>query len=63
MTRSLENWVQHITNPLHIYCRLVDLGVHEGFSKRCGVFYEKHIYHYLMRDLRVRWNSPEKRSL
>jgi hypothetical protein len=63
MPRSLENWVQHKMNPLHIYCRLIDLGVHEEFSKKCGVFYEKYIYHYLMCDLRVRWNSTGKRSL
>jgi hypothetical protein len=63
MPGLLGNWVQHITNPLHVYCRLMDLGVDEGFSKKCGVFYEKYIYHYLMHDLRMRWNSTGKRSL
>jgi len=62
MTRALGNWFQHISNPLHVYCRLLDLGVGEGFSKRCSVFYERHVYHHLMRDLRGLWNSPAKRS-
>lgn len=63
MNRTLGSWVQHISNPLHIYCRLLDLGIGEGFSKRCGVLYEKYVYHHLMHDLRGIWNSSGKRSL
>jgi hypothetical protein len=63
MTRTLGSWVQHISNPLHIYCRLMDLGMHEEFSKKFGVFYEKYVYHHLMRDLRRLWNFYGKRSL
>jgi hypothetical protein len=63
MAGSLENWVQHISNPLHIYCRLVDLGMDEEFSKRFGIFYEKYFYRYLLRDLRLLWNYSKKRSL
>jgi hypothetical protein len=35
-----NTWVQHITNPLHVYCRLIDCGFSEGISKRLSVIYE-----------------------
>jgi hypothetical protein len=63
MARTLGSWVQHISNPLHVYCRLVDLGMHEEFSKKCSIVYERYVYHYLIHDLRGLWNSPGKRSL
>jgi len=50
MTLTLKKWVQHISNPLHVYCRLMDLGVKAGSSKRFGILYEKYFYHYFMRD-------------
>jgi hypothetical protein len=33
--------VQHICNPLHLYCRLVDLGMSPRMAKRLGFIYEK----------------------
>jgi hypothetical protein len=63
MAGYLETWFQHISNPLHVYCRLMDLGMDETFSKRFCVLYEKYIYHYFFRDLRLLWNFPKKGSL
>lgn len=33
--------VQHICNPLHLYCRLIDLGMSPKMAKRLGSIYEK----------------------
>jgi hypothetical protein len=56
-------WVQHITNPLHIYCRLIDFGLSTDFSRKLGVFYEKRLYPFLLRDLKQTWNLLRKGSL
>ena len=40
----LEDWryrLQHRTNPLHVYCRLMDLGLGRFLSRRLCVFYER----------------------
>ncbi len=35
---------QHRANPLHVYCRLVDLGLGRFISRRICVFYEKIVF-------------------
>jgi hypothetical protein len=43
----LECWryrVQHKTNPLHVYCRLVDLGMGRFLSKKVCVLYERLVF-------------------
>jgi hypothetical protein len=43
----LEGWrcrVQHKANPLHVYCRLVDLGMGRFLSRKVCVFYERLVY-------------------
>ncbi|MCF8060886.1 MAG: hypothetical protein K9M82_00080 [Deltaproteobacteria bacterium] len=43
----LESWryrVQHRTNPLHVYCRLVDLGMGRFLSRKVCVLYERLIF-------------------
>jgi len=39
-----RTWVQHISNPLHVYCRLLDFGLSKKFSRRLTIFYEKYLY-------------------
>jgi len=41
--------VKHYFNPLHIYCRLIDLSIDKKYAKRIGVLYENHIYKKLRR--------------
>lgn len=36
--------IQHRVNPLHVYCRLLDLGVGRFISRRICVFYEKLLF-------------------
>lgn len=62
MIRIYNNWIQHIANPLHVYCRLIDFGVSEVFSKKISVIYEKYCYHYLRKDLRETWYLTKRRS-
>ena len=43
----LEGWryrVQHKANPLHVYCRLVDLGMGRFLSRKVCVFYERLVF-------------------
>lgn len=55
-------WMQHVANPLHVYCRLVDLGLGVHVSKRLSMFYERHFYSTFVRGFRP-CNSLERRSL
>jgi len=45
-------WVQHIANPLHVYCRLIDFGVSTRFSKRLCIIYEKCLYQNFSKGLK-----------
>lgn len=49
MVLFFEKWFQHISNPLHVYCRLLDLGLDTVSSKRISIFYEKYFFHYFMK--------------
>ena len=61
MMRFYNLWVQHISNPLHIYCRLVDFGVSIRFSKKIGMIYEKYIYLIFMKDIKPKWKWSGKK--
>jgi len=50
--KSYNSWIQHIANPLHVYCRLVDFGMSTRFSRRLSTIYERCFYHLLIRDLK-----------
>jgi hypothetical protein len=41
--------LEHILNPLHIWCRLIDLGLRPDWAKRMGVWYENKIYKRIRR--------------
>jgi len=45
--RLSNPWLQHIANPLHVYCRLIDFGVSSDISKKVSVIYEKYLYYFL----------------
>jgi hypothetical protein len=52
MQRISLLWLQHITNPLHLYCRLLDLGLSMSLSRRIGRIYERIFYTYLVRGIK-----------
>lgn len=57
----LRLWLQHVTNPLHIYCRLLDFGLGLRWAKRLGSFYERHVYSFRLRELQQKCGSKIKR--
>lgn len=42
--RRLRNWIQHLGNPVHVYCRLCDLGVSAHRATRWALWYEFWLY-------------------
>ena len=62
LMRLYKIWVQHMSNPLHIYCRLIDMGFSMKSSRRLGTFYEKHFYPGMFKGLRAKCISFVKRS-
>lgn len=44
--RYLQNYLQHRLNPLHVYCRLVDVGFSQQAARGlCGVY--ERVYRFL----------------
>ena len=44
--------IKHYFNPLHVYCRLRDLGLAKGPASFLCKFYERIIFRrYILRDL------------
>lgn len=42
--------IQHLLNPLHIYCRLRDLGISKQKCNKLCRLYEKHIVKKLYKE-------------
>ena len=57
MLNSCGQWVRHVMNPLHVYCRLIDFGMSVGFSRKVGVTYEKYFHRYFLKKDKALWNS------
>ena len=45
--RQLRNFVQHFFNPLHVYCRLQDLGVKAPTAHRMSRAYERYLWRFI----------------
>nr|HID58178.1 hypothetical protein [Desulfobacterales bacterium] len=37
-------WLQHSSNPLHVYCRLTELGISRATSISLARYYERYIF-------------------
>jgi len=59
--RLSNPWLQHIANPLHVYCRLIDFGVSSEISKKVSVAYEKYLYYFLSVVIKKRWRLLKKK--
>lgn len=42
--KNIRDWFHHKLNPLHVYCRMRDIGVEECKAKSFGRKYESYIY-------------------
>jgi len=50
---------QHIYNPTHFYCRLIDLGLDQKYAKRMAEIYELGIYQEIIEELDVQEKREE----
>ncbi len=44
--RRFRSAMQHMLNPLHMYCRLKDFGIAAPAAKRMCRAYERYIYRF-----------------
>lgn len=45
---SLRHRLQHLLNPLHLYCRLLEAGLAEPLARRMSRAYERALYRPLL---------------
>ena len=46
--KNLRLKLQHLLNPLHIYCRLQQAGLAEAVARRLCVAYERTVYRRIL---------------
>lgn len=44
MNQSVRDQLQHVLNPLHVYCRLKEAGLTEAVARRLTETYERAFY-------------------
>ena len=47
--RRLRKYLQHRLNPLHMYCRLRDVGASGRMARRVCFVYERFVYRAILR--------------
>jgi len=45
---TLRHRLQHLLNPLHLYCRLLEAGLAEPTARRMSRAYERALYRLLL---------------
>jgi hypothetical protein len=45
--RHFRNFMQHFFNPLHVYCRLKDMGVTTPTAHRVSRAYERYLWRFM----------------
>ena len=45
--RRLRDSVQHFFNPLHMYCRLMDMGLKPPTAQKMCQAYERYIWRFI----------------
>ena len=46
--KKMRRHLQHLLNPLHIYCRLQQAGLTEPLARRLCEAYERAVYRHLL---------------
>ena len=46
---TLIRGLSHFLNPLHVYCRMIDIHLSKYRAKKLGILYEKTIFALLKR--------------
>ncbi len=44
---QIRNFMQHFFNPLHVYCRLKDMGVKTPTAHRVTRAYERYVWRFI----------------
>lgn len=44
---ALRMGLQHRLNPLHVYCRLRELGIGNASAQRLSVWWERFVYRFV----------------
>ncbi|MFH1589257.1 MAG: hypothetical protein ABIB43_01685 [archaeon] len=52
MLEKIIKYIQHKDNPLHVYCRLRDLGLSKERARKLGEFYELKIYKPFLKKIK-----------
>lgn len=45
---TLRQRLQHLLNPLHLYCRLMEAGLNESLARSMSRAYERALYRRLL---------------
>lgn len=45
--RTIRLYFQHYFNPLHVYCRLRQIGIETATAQRVCIVYERFVYRVL----------------
>jgi hypothetical protein len=45
--RQIRNFMQHFFNPLHVYCRLKDMGVKTPTAHKMSKAYERYLWRFI----------------
>ena len=45
---TLRHQLQHLLNPLHLYCRMKEAGIAEPLARRLSQAYERGLYRRLL---------------
>ncbi len=45
--RQIRDFMQHFFNPLHVYCRLKDIGVTAPTAHRMTRAYERYLWRFI----------------
>lgn len=48
MVKNMRCQLQHLLNPLHLYCRLQQAGLKESLARRLCEVYERSVYRRLL---------------
>ncbi|MDP3428493.1 MAG: hypothetical protein Q8S17_14100 [Humidesulfovibrio sp.] len=48
MVKNMRHQLQHLLNPLHLYCRLQQAGLTETMARRLCEVYERSVYRRLL---------------
>ncbi|WP_243547248.1 hypothetical protein [Pseudodesulfovibrio tunisiensis] len=46
--KGFRNFCQHVFNPLHVFCRLRQVGFSGRFARRFCRMYERNVYRFMI---------------